>query len=164
MSIDFANNVTRINAEPEVTVEQETNDEPDVIVTPGDVLSLKLDRLIKVVTADVTSLTASVYTQSEECPFTHICDYDQAEHIAVSEVSCHLPLSEVDQGENEIKISEKLYEELGSLFKNDRDLEIDGSSSASEDDKDTVLAFSERGLAVVRLVRFRTAVYFWNKI
>ena len=73
MSIDFANTVTRISAEPEVTVGQEINVEPDVIVTPytpGDVLSLKLDRLIKVVTADVTSLTASVYTQSEECPFT----------------------------------------------------------------------------------------------
>ena len=128
MSIDFANTVTRINAEPEVTDEQEINVEPDLIVTPytpGDVLSLKLDRLIQVVTADVTSLTASVYTQSEECPFTHICDYDQAEHIAVSEVSRHLSLSEIDQVETEIKTSEKLYEELASLFKNDRDLEID---------------------------------------
>ena len=28
VSIDFANTVTRINAEPEVTVEQENNDEP----------------------------------------------------------------------------------------------------------------------------------------
>ena len=57
VSVDFANTVTRINAEPEVTVEQEINVEPDVIVTPdtpGDVLSLKLDRLMKVVTADVT--------------------------------------------------------------------------------------------------------------
>ena len=60
VSTDFANTVIRINDEPEVTVEQET--------------------------ADVTSLTASVYTQSEECTVTYICDYDQAEHIAVSEV------------------------------------------------------------------------------
>ena len=117
-------------------------------------LSLKLDRLIKVVTSDVTSLTASVYTQSEECPFTYICDYDQAEHM----VSLHLPLSEIDQGENKIKISENLYEELASLFKNDRDLEIDESSSSSEEDEDTVLTFSKRGRAVIRPVRFRTAV------
>ena len=56
MSIDFANTLTRINAEPEVTVAQEINVEPDVIVTPDtpDVLSLKLDKLIKVVTAGVT--------------------------------------------------------------------------------------------------------------
>ena len=74
------------------------------------------------------------------------------------------PLSEIDQGENEIKISEKLYEELVGLFKNDRDLEIDESSSSSEEDEDTVLAFSKRGRAVIRPVRFRTAVYFWNKI
>ena len=53
--------------------------------------------------------------------------------------SLHLPLSEIDQGENEIKISEKLYEELASLFKNDRDLEIDKSSSSSEEVEDTVL-------------------------
>ena len=33
VSIDFGNTVTRINAEPEVTVEQEINVEPDVIVT-----------------------------------------------------------------------------------------------------------------------------------
>ena len=75
VSIAFANTVNRINAEPDVTVEQEINVEPDVIVTPytpGDVLSLKLDRLIKVVTADVTSLTVGVYTQSEECPFTYV--------------------------------------------------------------------------------------------
>ena len=60
----FANTVTRINAGPDVTNEQEINVEPDVIITPytpGDVLSLKLD---------VTILSVSVNTQSEECPFT----------------------------------------------------------------------------------------------
>ena len=51
-----------------------------------------------------------------------------------------------------------------SLFKNDRDLEIDESSSSSEEDEDTVLTFFKRGRAVIRPVRFRTAVYFWNKI
>ena len=66
-SIDFA----RINAEPEVTVKQEINIEPDVIVTPdtpGDVLSLKLDRLIKVVTADVTK-KKSFLTKAHQFPY-----------------------------------------------------------------------------------------------
>ena len=119
-----------------VCFEQEINVKSNVLVTPytpGDVLILKLDRLIKVVTADVTSLTASVFTQSEECPFTYIYDYDQAEHIAVSEVPRHIPLSEIDGGENEIKISEKLYKLLASLFKNGE------SSSSSDEDEDTVL-------------------------
>ena len=62
----------------------------------------------------------------------------------MSEVSRQLPLYEIDQGENEIIISEKLFEELASVFKNDKDLEIDESSSSSEEDKDTVNLLQKR--------------------